>query len=105
MHTIVEENMDLNSVKSLCTGLGEVAKFNENTAVFGNVELEIITPNRKTRIYITSDRGELSCYVRKRGSFTKKMIPLDYILNVTGKGESLTDLIDYLKSNIHEIEK
>ena len=57
--------MDLNTVKKLCSGLGEVEMFDVNERVFGNIELEISTPN-KTRLYITSDRGEFTCFVKKK---------------------------------------
>lgn len=38
--------MDLNTVKKLCSGLGEVEIFDVNERFFGNIELEISTPNK-----------------------------------------------------------
>ena len=101
-----QSNMDINAVKQLCIGLGQIQRFNKNSSCFGNIELEICTPN-KTTIYITSDRGEFLCYVKRKKHFTHHLTPLNNILNVATKMTffSLAEIISFLKSNILEIEK
>lgn len=96
--------MDLDTVKKICKGLGNVQKFNENSSFFGNIELEIRTPNN-TELYIVSDRGEFLCYVKKKRSL-QKLVSLSDVINNTSRIQfnSLKSVIDYLKSNIHIIE-
>ncbi len=93
--------MNLNDVKLIFKDLGNIKKFSQNTEFFGNIDLELITFG-KVQLYISSDRGEFLCYVKK-GSH---LIPIDRIIHSDGVTTfaSLLEVVNYLKDNLRLIE-
>jgi len=101
---MTQSNMNLEYVNMLCKDLGIIQKFDVNENIFGNIELEIITP-KGNEINILSDRGEFSYYLKKNSPFR----PLTSINKMVGEEKvssfrSLEEVVDYLKSNIETIE-
>lgn len=93
--------MNLSEVKLICKDLGNVKKFSQNTELFGNIDLELIT-FEKISLYISSDRGEFLCYVKKG----IHLIPIDNIIDSDGSitFTSLLEVVNYLKDNLRLIE-
>ena len=97
-------NINLEYVNTLCKDLGTIQKFEINEAVFGNIELEIVTP-KGVRLNIYSDRGVFSCYMKRKCLF-RPLTPINKILGEEKVASfcSLEEVVDYLKSNIETIE-
>lgn len=96
--------MDINYVKDLCKSVGLVKDFKKNTAVFGNMELEIETP-RHTTLRVVSDRGIFSCFVIKKG-FLNRILADETKVNLSENVtfHTLEATIEYLKENLPAIE-
>lgn len=93
--------MNLGEVKLICKDLGNVKKFSQNTELFGNIDLELITLG-KISLHISSDRGEFLCYVKKG----MHLIPIENIINSDESTTfaSLSEVVNYLKDNLGLIE-
>ena len=98
--------MTLDDATELCKDLGCVIHFRKNTAFWGNIDLEIITPH-KTKLFIASDRGEWLCYVKKELFGIDRLVPLGQVLKTPAARTfpSLPATVDFIKANLHLIEK